>query len=97
MRVPVRFVRFVRFPRYGKRFPPWPSSEARSDAFFNFVFHSISELLCLTLNISLMFSFWKQSSGKSSVLESIVGRDFLPRGSGDLNLNPSFLHRRTVN
>lgn len=23
-----------------------------------------------------------QSSGKSSVLESIVGRDFLPRGSG---------------
>jgi hypothetical protein len=24
-----------------------------------------------------------QSSGKSSVLESIVGRDFLPRGSGD--------------
>lgn len=25
---------------------------------------------------------WMQSSGKSSVLESIVGRDFLPRGSG---------------
>lgn len=25
----------------------------------------------------------KQSSGKSSVLESIVGRDFLPRGSGE--------------
>ncbi|KAJ0444181.1 putative dynamin, GTPase region, Dynamin superfamily [Helianthus annuus] len=25
--------------------------------------------------------FWK-SSGKSSVLESIIGRDFLPRGSG---------------
>lgn len=24
-----------------------------------------------------------QSSGKSSVLESIVGRDFLPRGSGE--------------
>lgn len=23
-----------------------------------------------------------QSSGKSSVLESVVGRDFLPRGSG---------------
>jgi len=23
-----------------------------------------------------------QSSGKSSVLEAIVGRDFLPRGSG---------------
>lgn len=24
-----------------------------------------------------------QSSGKSSVLESVVGRDFLPRGSGE--------------
>ena len=24
-----------------------------------------------------------QSSGKSSVLESIVGKDFLPRGSGE--------------
>lgn len=27
-----------------------------------------------------------QSSGKSSVLESVVGRDFLPRGSGNLHL-----------
>jgi hypothetical protein len=27
-----------------------------------------------------------QSSGKSSVLESIVGRDFLPRGSGDKSI-----------
>lgn len=26
-----------------------------------------------------------QSSGKSSVLESIVGRDFLPRGSGNFS------------
>ena len=24
-----------------------------------------------------------QSSGKSSVLESVVGKDFLPRGSGN--------------
>ena len=24
----------------------------------------------------------RQSSGKSSVLESVVGKDFLPRGSG---------------
>jgi hypothetical protein len=30
-----------------------------------------------------IFACWEhQSSGKSSVLESIVGRDFLPRGSG---------------
>jgi hypothetical protein len=27
-----------------------------------------------------------QSSGKSSVLESVVGRDFLPRGSGNSSL-----------
>ena len=28
----------------------------------------------------------RQSSGKSSVLESIVGRDFLPRGSGEIRI-----------
>jgi GTPase SAR1 family protein len=28
----------------------------------------------------------QQSSGKSSVLESIVGTDFLPRGSGQFQL-----------
>ncbi|KAL6003392.1 hypothetical protein ACLOJK_023615 [Asimina triloba] len=28
-----------------------------------------------------------QSSGKSSVLESVVGRDFLPRGSGNVRQN----------
>ena len=34
-----------------------------------------SELIC--------FCGKSQSSGKSSVLESVVGRDFLPRGSGN--------------
>ncbi|KAF5761289.1 putative Dynamin superfamily, P-loop containing nucleoside triphosphate hydrolase [Helianthus annuus] len=34
--------------------------------------------------------FWK-SSGKSSVLESIVGRDFLPRGSGNVTRRPLVL------
>ena len=29
-----------------------------------------------------VFFLGNQSSGKSSVLESVVGRDFLPRGSG---------------
>jgi hypothetical protein len=33
-------------------------------------------------HISLIPRRGFQSSGKSSVLESIVGRDFLPRGSG---------------
>lgn len=31
----------------------------------------------------LMIVYFLKSSGKSSVLESIVGKDFLPRGSGD--------------
>ena len=40
-------------------------------------------LLLLLLLFWILFCFdWDQSSGKSSVLESIVGRDFLPRGSG---------------
>lgn len=33
--------------------------------------------------------FCIQSSGKSSVLESVVGKDFLPRGSGDYCTLPS--------
>lgn len=33
-----------------------------------------------------------QSSGKSSVLESIVGKDFLPRGSGIVTRRPLVLH-----
>lgn len=32
-----------------------------------------------------------QSSGKSSVLENIVGRDFLPRGSGIVTRRPLIL------
>lgn len=36
--------------------------------------------------VSLCFGFAVQSSGKSSVLESIVGKDFLPRGSGKILL-----------
>ncbi|KAL3221723.1 hypothetical protein MRX96_050207 [Rhipicephalus microplus] len=32
-----------------------------------------------------------QSSGKSSVLESLVGRDFLPRGSGIVTRRPVVL------
>lgn len=32
-----------------------------------------------------------QSAGKSSVLEGIVGRDFLPRGSGIITRRPLIL------
>lgn len=35
--------------------------------------------------------FLQQSSGKSSVLESLVGRDFLPRGSGIVTRRPLVL------
>jgi GTPase SAR1 family protein len=37
-----------------------------------------------------------QSTGKSSVLESIVGRDFLPRGSGIVTRCPLVLNLRRI-
>ena len=37
-----------------------------------------------------------QSTGKSSVLESIVGRDFLPRGSGIVTRCPLVLQLRRI-
>ena len=37
-----------------------------------------------------------QSSGKSSILESIVGKDFLPRGSGIVTRRPLVLQLRNV-
>ena len=37
-----------------------------------------------------------QSTGKSSVLESIVGRDFLPRGSGIVTRCPLILQLKRV-
>lgn len=37
-----------------------------------------------------------QSSGKSSVLESIVGRDFLPRGTGIVTRCPLILNLKRI-
>jgi len=37
-----------------------------------------------------------QSSGKSSVLESIVGRDFLPRGTGIVTRCPLILNLKRL-
>lgn len=34
---------------------------------------------------------WLQSSGKSSVLEAVVGKDFLPRGTGIVTRRPLLL------
>ena len=40
------------------------------------------------LNLPQISVVGGQSSGKSSVLENIVGRDFLPRGSGIVTRRP---------
>lgn len=39
----------------------------------------------------MFISHFKQSSGKSSVLEAVVGRDFLPRGTGIVTRRPLVL------
>ncbi|VDM80230.1 unnamed protein product [Strongylus vulgaris] len=39
-----------------------------------------------------MAEFIDSSAGKSSVLENIVGRDFLPRGTGIVTRRPLILH-----
>lgn len=41
-------------------------------------------------------SVGSQSSGKSSVIESIVGRDFLPRGTGIVTRCPLVLSLRRI-
>jgi dynamin 1-like protein len=49
------------------------------------------------INLPQIVVVGSQSSGKSSVLESIVGRDFLPRGSGIVTRRPLLLqliHKR---
>ena len=49
-------------------------------------------------NIELprIVSLGAQSAGKSSVIESIVGRDFLPRGSGIVTRCPLVLNLRRI-
>lgn len=47
---------------------------------------------CVSICISTSKkSFLLQSAGKSSVLEGIVGRDFLPRGAGIITRRPLIL------
>src|SRR5512140_2573689 len=43
------------------------------------------------INLPQIVVIGSQSSGKSSVLENIVGRDFLPRGSGIVTRRPLIL------
>jgi dynamin 1-like protein len=49
----------------------------------------MSVCLCVDSIPACLFS--SQSSGKSSVLENLVGRDFLPRGSGIVTRRPLVL------
>ena len=46
------------------------------------------------LNLPQICVVGGQSSGKSSVLENIVGRDFLPRGSGIVTRRPLVIQVR---
>lgn len=71
----------------GSLFLPSPSSAVRFGSFSNSILHfTVSAISSSSHFVIFWFLFLKnmQSSGKSSVLESIVGRDFLPRGSGAL-------------
>ena len=44
----------------------------------------------------MIVSVGSQSSGKSSVVESIVGKDFLPRGNGIVTRCPLVLALRRI-
>ena len=48
------------------------------------------------IELPILVTVGSQSSGKSSVLESIVGRDFLPRGSGIVTRCPLVLGLRRI-
>lgn len=49
-----------------------------------------------SIELPLIVSVGSQSSGKSSVIESIVGKDFLPRGNGIVTRCPLVLSLRRI-
>jgi len=55
------------------------------------VFTSIGTTSQATIDLPQICVLGSQSSGKSSVLENIVGRDFLPRGTGIVTRRPLVL------
>ena len=57
------------------------------------VFHTIGSD---SIELPQIIVIGSQSSGKSSVLESIVGRDFLPRGYGICTRRPLILQLQYV-
>ena len=49
-----------------------------------------------SIELPLIVSVGSQSSGKSSVIESIVGKDFLPRGTGIVTRCPLVLSLKRI-
>ena len=49
-----------------------------------------------SIRLPAIVAVGSQSSGKSSVLESIVGRDFLPRGSGIVTRRPVLMYLHNI-
>ena len=49
-----------------------------------------------SIELPIIVSVGSQSSGKSSVIESIVGKDFLPRGTGIVTRCPLVLSLRRI-
>ncbi len=63
----------------------------RKILFWKFFFCLRETLVFLTIAIISFGDFYFKSSGKSSVLENLVGRDFLPRGTGIVTRRPLVL------
>ena len=51
---------------------------------------SVSQLK-YKINLPQIICIGSQSSGKSSIIESIIGKDFLPKGSGIVTRRPLIL------
>ena len=57
---------------------------------------ALSALGDASIRLPAIVAVGGQSSGKSSVLESIVGRDFLPRGAGIVTRRPVMMYLHNV-
>lgn len=53
---------------------------------------ALSALGDASVRLPAVVAIGSQSSGKSSVLEAIVGRDFLPRGAGIVTRRPVIMY-----
>ncbi len=57
---------------------------------------ALSALGDASVRLPAVVAIGSQSSGKSSVLEAIVGRDFLPRGTGIVTRRPVIMYLHNV-